>query len=117
MSDLEFTRESVARWMWEDVPHSINYWIAKGELTDVDEVPTLTVLEEFERDNPPTAVTFPQFMEAIDTWATANKGHKYRYYAKFSADWLGEVWERVDYDAEVVDQIFQTAAFGKPIYG
>lgn len=110
----EITKDELVRYMWDTVPESIDYWVIIGSLEDDPE--RISIFEMAETDDT-VGVTYEQFEQAITDWSQDHaKGHGYRYYDTFAKNWLWGDYVICDYDTEVVDQIFQWAAFGDIVY-
>lgn len=112
---FDIAKDDLVRYMWDTVPTAINYWVITGSLEDDPE--RISIFEMAETDDT-VGVSYEMFEQAITDWSRDHaKGHGYTYFDTFAKDWLWGDYYACDYDADVVDQIFQWAAFGDIVYG
>lgn len=116
---MEITRSEIIEWMFEDAPASCNYWIRGGTFAMSKGIFKITeTVDNWAEVHGPIIITPDDLEKAIDQWCTQHaKGHGYDYFDRFAKDWLWGDYAAADYDAEVVDQIVQWAAFGEIRYG
>lgn len=116
---MEITREEIVQWMFDDAPLSANYWVRNGVYDGGRSIFVITeTVDDWVAVNGAIILTPEDIDKAIDQWCEKfAKGHGYDYFDRFAKDWLWGDYSAVDYDAEVVDQITQWAAFGEVRYG
>ena len=114
---MEITREEIVQWMFEDAPASCNYWI-RGGTYDGDRFEITETVDDWVEVHGAIILTLEDLEKAIPEWCNKHaKGHGYEYFDRFAKDWMWGDYLALDYDAEVVDQIVQWAAFGEIRYG
>lgn len=116
---MEITREKIIGWMMDDAPRSANYWIRNGIFNGDKGIFVITeTVDDWVEVNGTIFLDCEDFEKAITEWCNEHaKGHGYDYFDRFAKDWLWGDYLALDYDAEVVDQIVQWAAFGEIRYG
>lgn len=116
---MEITREEIVQWMMDDAPMYVDYWIRNGYYDGGKRIYVIMeTVDDWVELNGAIILTLEDVDKAIDQWCNeCAKGHPYDYYDRFAKDWLWGDYAAVDYDAGVVDQIIQWAAFGEVRYG
>lgn len=116
---MQFTREEIVQWMMDDAPASCNYWIRNGIYNGDKRIFVITeTVDDWVELNGAIILTLEDLEKAIDQWCSeCAKGHGYEYFDRFAKDWTWGDYLALDYDAEVVDQIVQWAAFGEVRFG